>query len=466
MLDKIIENTQTYIKVHDKVSRRRKSQFFTSKSVAEFMAEKASYRREHLSILEPGAGNGLLTAAVVRYCMENGLCNSFSVRFVENDPDILPVLNETISLMKAYVLEHHGMIEFFVSTENYILSRDKSRYDIVICNPPYKKIRKDSAESKEMHNYVYGQPNLYGLFMCKAVCELKTKGRFLFITPRSWTSGAYFKLVRECILAELDITDLLLFGGRDNVFKGEDVLQETMITAGVKARCQTEMVRFYIAESCFSRMPFQMEVPEKLIKGIGEDSYLLLPESKEGLQVIRRMSDIPDTFESLGYCFKTGPVVEYRDRLYISEVEKSGYVPMYRMINIKDGDCVFPANTEKAQYADETRKGLMVLNKDMLFVRRLTSKEERRRIQSCVYYKKGKHKYISIENHVNYLVRSDGMPLTVDELEWLNKVLSSDDYDIYYRVCNGSTQVNAGELNKMPLQRNDKVYVGTVREEL
>lgn len=88
-----------------------------------------------------------------------------------------------------------------------------------------------------------------------------------------------------------------------------------------------------------------------------------------------------------------------------------------------------------------------------VLLRRLSAKEENRRLQSCVYYQTGSNRHISVENHVNYLVRLDGQPLSADEAEWINKLLMSDDYDIYYRVINGNTQVNAGEMNKLPLQR-------------
>ena len=91
-----------------------------------------------------------------------------------------------------------------------------------------------------------------------------------------------------------------------------------------------------------------------------------------------------------------------------------------------------------------------------MLLRRLSAKEEPRRLQSCVYYQSGDNEYISIENHVNYLVHSNGTPLSIDEVEWINGILTSDDYDIYYRIINGSTQVNAGELNKLPLQRREQ----------
>lgn len=453
MIDAIIRNTNIYKKNFNKDKRKYKGQFFTPLSVAEFMAFHASYASKHLSILEPGAGNGLLTASIIKYCIENQLCTSFDVKFVENDTDVIELIKSSITVITNYVNNHNGNINITLSTDNYITTDMEEKYDIVICNPPYKKIRKDSEESQSMNNYVYGQPNLYGLFMCQAIRHLKENGRFIFITPRSWTSGSYYKLVRKYIFENLNITDLLLFENRNNVFENEDVLQETLITVGIKGTLQSQFIYLYNADGNLHLEQMQMEVPAHLIKNIGPDSYLLLPKSEADLQVINRMANIPDTFEGLGYCFKTGPVVEFRNKDAISAVAKDGYIPMYRSSSIVNGQCIFPANTEKAQYLDLSKKQLLIANGNTVFLKRLSTKEENRRLQSCVYYQTGNDEYISVENHVNYLARLDGTALSEDEVEWINELLMSEDYDVYYRIINGSTQVNAGELNRLPLQR-------------
>jgi len=138
------------------------------------MAHRAVFAAQHLSILEPGAGNGLLTASIIKYCIENELCNSFDVKFVENDADVIELLESTISVIMNYVNDNSGNINISLLTDNYITTDMDGKYDIVICNPPYKKIRKDSKESNSMNKYVYGQPNLYGLFITHA--DEKTHG--------------------------------------------------------------------------------------------------------------------------------------------------------------------------------------------------------------------------------------------------------------------------------------------------
>ena len=64
--------------------------------------------------------------------------------------------------------------------------------------------------------------------------------------------------------------------------------------------------------------------------------------------------------------------------------------------------------------------------------------------------------FMTVENHVNYLTRKDGMEMTRNEIDQLFDILMSDMYERYIRLINGSTQINAGELNKLPLQRIER----------
>lgn len=456
MINDILFNTQLYTELQSKERRKNKGQFFTTESVAHFMASKASFKADQISILDPGAGNGLLAASVVKYCVENSLCRSFLITYVESDPDVLSTLKKTADLIQDYVQKNDGTICIEILSNNYILEENKKKYDIVICNPPYKKIRKDSEEASFMKAYVHGQPNLYGLFMCKAINSLKNGGHYVFITPRSWTSGTYYEKVRTYLFENLNLTDIFLFENRENVFGKENVLQETMITCGIKSTRQEQYINIYTSEETDTSL-IQMEVPADLIKNVSDQHYLLLPTTEKDLEVVAKMNAIEDTFESLGYCFKTGPVVEFRNKNLLSRTKKRGLLPMYRSANIINGKFVFPAKVDKPQYVQCNVPSLLIENENTVLLRRLSAKEEKRRLQSCIYYREGDNAYISIENHVNYLTHTDGTPLSAEEVEWIHDVLMSDDYDNYFRIINGSTQVNANEINKLPLQRRMNV---------
>lgn len=94
----------------------------------------------------------------------------------------------------------------------------------------------------------------------------------------------------------------------------------------------------------------------------------------------------------------------------------------------------------------------MQKNKDYLFIKRFTSKEEKRRIQPAIYLKNicNKYDYISTDNKINFIDTIDKNEiLTKDEIYGLYIVFNSTLYDKYYRILNGSTQVNATEINYM-----------------
>lgn len=452
MLSSICEQTDLYKKSHKKITRKEKAQFFTPYNIAGYMAEECLCSSHPLRILDPGAGNGALAAAVVEKCIKKNLCKHFIVHFVENDPDVIPLLQNTIKQLKKYAEQNNCVMECVVFQNNFITEFDESDYDIVICNPPYKKLRKDASESLTMQEYVFGQPNLYALFMVKAANLLKENGRFVFITPRSWVSGSYYKNMRKFLFEQLNICSILLFSDRNKAFGDEEVLQETMIISARRSKDQQNRICIRTSEDSSLSVVSKLSISAKDIKNIGKDNYLLIPGSQSEADVLRKMSSIDTTFSSLGYLFKTGPVVEFRSKDAISTIPGKNTVPMYRSANIIGGSFVFPAKTDKAQYINCLRPALLLKNENTILLRRLSAKEENRRLQSCVYKKSGSNKYISIENHVNYLVRKDGKPLTDQETEWINGILMSDEYDIYFRMINGSTQVNAGELNNLPLK--------------
>ncbi|HEK9520492.1 TPA: DNA methyltransferase, partial [Streptococcus equi subsp. equi] len=97
------------------------------------------------------------------------------------------------------------------------------------------------------------------------------------------------------------------------------------------------------------------------------------------------------------------------------------------------------------------KKGLLQENTNYLFVKRFTAKEEKRRLQCGIYLAKKfpTYKAISTQNKINFITGLQGLS---DCLVYgLYVVLNSTLYDNYYRILNGSTQVNATEINSMPI---------------
>ena len=99
----------------------------------------------------------------------------------------------------------------------------------------------------------------------------------------------------------------------------------------------------------------------------------------------------------------------------------------------------------------------------LLFVKRFTAKEERRRLQCAVYLANHYPEYarISTQNKINFIDTIDNSDMSEELVYGLYTVLNSTLYDTYYRILNGSTQVNDTEMNTIPLPaRNELERLG------
>lgn len=162
----ILEATQTYQKEQSIGERKAKGQFFSSFTIAQYMSSLIPpIKKEEVSILDPGAGNGLLGVFALLHILNVTDAKLVNINFVENDKTILPILYRVRDRLDQLNKLGEVEIKATISAENFILhTPDKPFYDIVISNPPYAKIPKHAPEALAMSKYVFGQPNIYLLY--------------------------------------------------------------------------------------------------------------------------------------------------------------------------------------------------------------------------------------------------------------------------------------------------------------
>ena len=462
MLDYIIERTNRYIDSMPKKERKKYGQFFTSKETARFMAGLYYIpdNKSKVSILDAGAGSGILSCALLERLEQIDSIQMVELTCYENDDNILELLSENLQACRE---KSRKNVQIKIITDNYITSQyldfnhmiggnpNSPKYDFVIGNPPYMKIPKDAPEATAMPEVCYGAPNLYFIFAAMGLFNLDSEGEMVYIIPRSWTSGAYFKRFRQYFLTEGKLEHIHLFVSRNKVFDKEDVLQETIIIKVKKINQTPEKVTITSSQSNndFDNIT-SLTVPYSLVVS-GSDYYVYLVTDEKEVSVLERLHRFDKTLPDIGLKMKTGLTVDFRNREILRDDAEEGAIPLFYSQHIKQGEVQFPIKKEH-EYVVTDQKGLMQENRNYLFVKRFTAKEERRRLQCGVYLSKKypQYKKISTQNKINFV---DGLITEMSEclVYGLYVIFNSTLYDEYYRILNGSTQVNSTEINAMPV---------------
>ena len=149
---------------------------------------------------------------------------------------------------------------------------------------------------------------------------------------------------------------------------------------------------------------------------------------------------------------KTGLTVDFRERQYLADEKSEETIPMFFSQHIKQGKIVYPAGKHGEYFLKGGKKGLYQPNSNYLFVKRFTSKEEKRRLQCGIYLSTQFPSYdiISTQNKINFIDNTKHN-LSKSTVYGLYVLFNSTAYDQYYRILNGSTQVNSTEVNAMPI---------------
>ena len=466
MLDIIFARTIEYIESMPKKERKKYGQFFTSIETARYMANLFDVPRgkEKITVLDAGAGSGILSCALIERINDIEELTEIELTCYENDENVLGLLKDNLEYIqnmseiqvKIHIIEDNYITSQYLEFNNMIGgSENPTKYDLVIGNPPYMKIPKDAPEAKAMPDICYGAPNLYFLFAAMGLFNLEQDGELVYIIPRSWTSGAYFKRFREYFLDYGKLTHIHLFSSRNKVFDKEDVLQETIIIKVKKTSQKPTDIRITSSNNGkeFNDCK-ELLVPYDLVVR-GESLYVYLVTNEYELDVLNKLCKWDKTLPEIGLRMKTGLTVDFRNKELLRDEEEKGAIPLFYAQHIKNGEIEFPIQKDN-EYILTEQRGLMQENKNYLFVKRFTAKEESRRLQCGIYLSKRfpQYKQISTQNKINFI---DGLLTEMSEclVYGLYVLFNSTIYDEYYRILNGSTQVNSTEINCMPVPELD-----------
>jgi len=453
--------------------KKEQGQFFTPVEIASLMATYSDFEGDAVRILDPGCGSAVLCCALVEHLVHsNKDLKQVDLVAYETDADLIPFSKRALQYLKEWAGEKGVEIHTTLYKEDFVLhkagcfdevgnlfARPTDLFDIVISNPPYFKLSIDDKRVKVAKVVVNGHPNIYAIFMALAAKLLADNGELIFITPRSYAAGRYFKAFREYFFKRIDLEKVHLFVSRKETFSRDKVLQETLIIKGTKTRHPKPRVLISSSEGIkdLHAPHFKTFAKHHIIDIHSKEKILYLPTSEYEEKVLNIFRSWTGKLAKYGINISTGPVVAFRCRDHISEYFENGSVkvaPLYWLHNVKQMALEWPVHKKsKGQYIRMNEKSAHVLipNRNYVLLRRFSSKDDKHRLVAAPYFASfSSSKYIGVENKVNYIYRANGQ-LDSREVIGLCALLNSRLFDTYFRIFNGNVNVSATELREMPL---------------
>jgi adenine-specific DNA-methyltransferase len=479
LIDFTEDLTDKYIEKTSSQYRKKKGQYFTPKTISEFMIKQFNgiNKKGEIRILDPGAGIGVFESAFCEYMksQEKNIRAFFDL--YENDDLLIPFLNLNMKLCQENMAENGFEISYKIFDEDFVLSNSpifndkldefnlrKDGYDFVIANPPYYKLRKESPHAVVMKSIIRGQINIYALFIALSGKLLKYGGQITVLTPRSYFSGLYFEKFRKWFFKRLKPTRIHIFESR-KVFKKYNVRQEMVILTAINSSKNPKNVIISTSSNepdLKGSLKVRKTSYEKIAIENNGKIFIRVPKSKLDEQIAEYLDKLGFKLDTLGLKASTGPVVPFRVKNYLlSEINNpDNSFPLVWMQNLREGKVKWPIQLSKKPIAIENKDGsnkLLVSSGNYVLIKRFSTKEGKRRINAYVVLDKFLNSdYIGIENHVNYIYRIKGK-LTENEAYGIAALLNSTLYNRYFQITNGSTQVNASEINNIPLPSLEKI---------
>ncbi len=460
-----------YVKNSNLVDRKLKGQFFTPKPVALFMTSLFTFsRKANISVLDPGAGVGMLSVAFCERILNSSRKFSLSIDTYESDSELVPFLLKNLNKCKS-ILEKKGhkfnfrvlQTDFILNNPNYInkitlfkTAEPLRNYDFIISNPPYYKLNKSSPQTRIMQEFVSGQPNIYSFFMALALGMLKPEGEMVFITPRSFCSGPYFRRFRKWLLENGIINSIHIFESRRDVFNKSDVLQENIIIKITPRVGKLRERKVFITKSQDSSFFDLDALPidyQDILHHKNGDVFIKIPTSELDIKIQHLINTWKYTLKDFGIKVSTGPVVSFRAKEFLSQEVRNKAVPLLWMHNINNMEVIWPLqkkNKENAIVVESNTKSLLLPVNNYVLVKRFSSKEQKRRLYAGVLLKSTfNFDRVGIENHLNYIYKFNSM-LSDNEAYGIAGILNTSLMDIFFRMLNGVTQVNAQDIDNLP----------------
>jgi len=195
----------------DKQTKKNEGIFFTSQSIVQSCINSVQQFIEltaETSILEPSCGSGEFISALLE---KN---HTMRITGIENNNTIYKDVKHFESPSNPGVT---------IINDDFLRAVHTSKYNVIIGNPPYFVIKKNTVASVYL-DYFVGRPNIFILFIIKSLSLLADNGILCFVLPNNFLNCLYYNKTRQYIHDHFTILNIT---GATGEFI--DTQQETII---------------------------------------------------------------------------------------------------------------------------------------------------------------------------------------------------------------------------------------------
>lgn len=440
--------------------RARLGQFFTPCEAADLIAGlPRPMAVESLRCLDPGAGVGSLSAAVVARVVREGSHRALDLVAVEVDTELLPYLEETlrdcIEVAAQYGIAMRSTIlnEDVFNAVAGLDGPDSSLgrpFDLVIMNPPYRKLNSNAPERLALASQGADCSNIYSGFLAIGAAVLRPGGQLTAIVPRSFANGPYFGPFRKFFLNMMALDKIHTFESRSTVFGDAGVLQENVVIAATRQGARGT-VNLSISNGHKDTVTTRQVDYRTVVDPSDPHKFIRVLAGDADLAVSSAFANLPCAIHEVPVQVSTGRVVDFRTRENLLPWPEGDSFPLIYPSNLRAGRVEWPMRLRKPQ-ALGARPGvakLLLPHERYVLVKRFSSKEERRRVVAALFEPNDfDHECVGFENHLNvFHQNSRGLPQAL--ASGLNVWLNSTIVDRFFRTFSGHTQVNATDLRSL-----------------
>lgn len=476
-LDAAFWLSSTYAILTNEACRKQLAMYFTptpltSGFLDELNAQGADFGKH--SFLDPACGGAAFLAAIALRMQQalrtQGLSAKACLKHIEQhlfgidkEPFLCTLSHQFLCMVLHNDIEESGYCpRFAIDVGDSLQSREDrlARHDVVVCNPPYRKIgaAEVAALDRPFEQIFQGQPNLYGAFVFQCVRLVRPRGIVALLTPTSFLSGQHFARLRTFLIRNAEVEHIAMVADRQRVFI--DVEQETALTILRRHATAEDRTQASAKVSVVSIDGTYAPIGTSVLPGGG--GAWPIPRTTADVALLKRAAATAFRFADYGYKVRIGAYVWNRDTRpkyeTLSDVHRAKAttaVPLVWSRDIShDGRLDYEPDLKVGghhfvDFGDKLHSA--VVRQPCVVMQRVTSNDQSRRLVAAPVPKSIFMEYGGFvgENHIVIIEQMITRPLLRPRR--LSQLLQTKSVDRIYRCISGTTNISVYELSQLPL---------------